>query len=349
MALALLMNSALALGEQVIPTKAMDEKIGYINDNADDALFAFGKGFYLHKPQVEYFQNADEVFNNPEYCAILTGYIYGELGFLILTNNHFREMFNGEVPQALTSETSFVGKDGNILSTYLQTSAQDYFALYDVEDQVISFIFLNDDVELLAEEELFKICSDGYHKNESEHVETFLPMIWEPYQKNGERIYAGVPNFNEIIAMAREKDLYTKDASLKFGHQPFLYKLDASCEDEMILAVLFSELNTLQRIGANKELKKSLAKIDFTPDLSKPAYSGRDGDVVSAYLQGTKCGFFFIYDIASNTMTYGFVRPDAADRVEAELFQNCTGGYQTLNTDMLKNWLESTTKTYSQF
>lgn len=350
LAVVLFATSVTAFGEQQDPIEA---KINYLNENAEEVLFETGKPLmvYLLKPIIQV-SDAETAYKSAEQRALLTCVAYRELELAVCTNEQFKELFGGEAPQLLTSEISYMGKEDNLLGFYLKTTTRDCYVLYDVSAQVMAYVFLNSNSAAIIEKELFENIFDVYEKNDTTLVEKSLGDLQESYEQLKKQLMAaqsGIPSFNDKIAMAREKDLYTKDPSLKFGHQPFLYKLDPNCEDEMILAVLFSELNTLQRIGANKELKKSLAKIDFTPDLSKPAYSGRDGDVVCAYLQGTKCGFFFIYDIASNTMTYGFVRPDAADRVEAELFQNCTGGYQTLNTDMLKNWLESTAETYSQF
>lgn len=114
------------------------------------------------------------------------------------------------------------------------------------------------------------------------------------------------------------------------------------------IAVLFNELNLLQHPSGNKALKMELSKIDFTPDYSKPSYVGKGGKVVSLYLQGVDCGFFFIYDIASNTMTFDFIRKDAADRVETELFQTCTSGYKQYKPEDLQYWLDCMAENYQE-
>lgn len=93
------------------------------------------------------------------------------------------------------------------------------------------------------------------------------------------------------------------------------------CQDT---AIFFQELRLIKNYSDHPELFKDFA---FEADPTKPSYIGRDGEILSFYIQGTDAGYYMIYDFVSELMYFDFVSLDAADQVASRLFEQCVDGY----------------------
>lgn len=79
---------------------------------------------------------------------------------------------------------------------------------------------------------------------------------------------------------------------------------------------------------------------EISIDLTKPSYIGRDGSILSSYVQGPDCGFFMLYDLSSQIMYLDFIPLEQVDQLETVWFAKCADGYYANEADILKTELE---------
>ena len=84
------------------------------------------------------------------------------------------------------------------------------------------------------------------------------------------------------------------------------------------------------------------------PDLTKPSYIGRDGNILSMYVPATDCGCFMVYDLTAQITMVEFIRMELEDQVESVLFQRCADGYYVNDASELKEAIEYNREMYEK-
>lgn len=139
----------------------------------------------------------------------------------------------------------------------------------------------------------------------------------------------------------------------KLFHSPILQNTnsaDAILADEtkrcLETANRFSEVAMLKRYSpaASQYFGELTVEADFT----KPSYIGRDGEILSCYIQGVDSGYFMIYDLVSQLMYLDFVPLDEAEQVESILFERCADGYFINDPAILEDRVNYSLESYAQ-
>ena len=81
---------------------------------------------------------------------------------------------------------------------------------------------------------------------------------------------------------------------------------------------------------------------------SANSFVGQDGNLLSCYVEGKDRGYYGIYDAETQVLGFLFIKPDAAQLVENELFARCADGYYKNNVQMLEEELSINRGMYNQ-
>lgn len=156
--------------------------------NEQDAFFRFvdnlraavPEGFFdsevqlYHSPFMKLTKQADEIFSDSEMRCNETALRFTEILILKVIVDQPEKYFGNRAVAARFDEPSYIGRDGNILNSYVPGPDCGFFMLYDLDSQLMYIDFVPLEVSDQVESVLFERCVDGHYTNDPDLLEEKL-------------------------------------------------------------------------------------------------------------------------------------------------------------------------------